>query len=131
MNGPARQRGISLFAAIFLIVVVATVGVTVTAITVTQSIGSVQSLDSTRAWYAARARLERAIDHVLSSGCGGLGDPSINDFNTEISCSSETFNEGGGSDYEVFNLQVAAYRGNRNSGTLVRRDVEAVITDAP
>lgn len=132
MNGPPRQRGISLFAAIFLIVVVATVGVTVTAITVTQNISSAQSLDSTRAWFAARARLERAIDDVLDNpaNCGSLTDPDINGFTTEIDCTATQFEEGGNT-YNVFDIQTAAYRGSRQSGTLVRRDVEAVITDAP
>lgn len=132
MTGPGRQRGISLFAAVFLIVVVAAVGVTVTAITATQNIGSVQSLESTRAWFAARERLERAIAEVLDNpgACGSLGDPGINGFSTEIDCNATQFDEGGNT-YNVFDIHTAAYRGSRQSGTLVRRDVEAVITDAP
>ncbi len=107
-------------------------GVAVTTITVTQSIGSVQSLDSTRAWFAARARLERAIDEVLDNpaNCDSITDPDINGFTTEIDCTATQFDEGGDT-YNVFYIQAAAYRGSRQSGTLVRRDVEAVITDVP
>lgn len=130
------QRGVALFTAIFLIVVIAAVATTVALITTTQQVTSGRSLDATRAYYVARARLDSEIADLATSAsgatCPGTGSGSSEDidgFTTRIeSCNAVGVSEGG-DEYDVFTLTVSAFRGDRGSGTLVRRELEAVVTN--
>jgi MSHA biogenesis protein MshP len=132
-----RQAGVALFTAIFLIVVIAVVATSVALVTTTQQVASGRSLDATRAYYAARARLEREIAVVVATtgsgnDCPDQGQPSaavIEDFETRlVACTAVEIAEGG-DNYDIFTLRVAAFRGSRDAGTLVRREVQAVVTN--
>lgn len=131
------QRGVALFTAIFLVVVIAALAATVAVVTTTQQVGSGRALDASGALHAARARLEREIAATATSApgsgtCPATGAGSQTDiagFTTELErCDAITVNEGG-ADYEVFTLRAAAFRGDRASGTLVRRELRAVVTN--
>ena len=126
----SRNRGAALFTAIFLIVVLAAIGITVTLITTTQQVSSAQGLDATRAYYAARARLEQEIDFSVNGpgGCSGNGNQTTQGFTTTFTCSAVGVQEGGSS-YNVLTMSVTAYRGDRAAGTRVRRRVRVQITD--
>lgn len=135
MSGKTLQRGVALFTAVFLIAAVAVLAASVSLIAGQQQLTSAQSLDQTRAYYAARARLDQEIAALLGgSSCAALGPPASEDtfgFATAISaCSGATVDEGGMS-YQVFDLGVSASRGSLEAGTLVRRTVRVQITDAP
>ena len=132
-----HETGFALFTAIFLIVVLAVVATAVAVISTTQQVTSGRSLDATRAYYAARARLDREIANAVGT-TPGAGDcastnagiqQTIRGFTTDLEdCSAVSVSEGG-TDYEVFTLTTAAFRGNRNAGTLVRRELQAVVTN--
>lgn len=125
----SRNTGVALFTAIFLIVVLAAIGIAVTLITTTQQVSSAQGLDATRAYYAARARLEQEIDIAVGGGgCSGNGNQSTHGFTTTFSCSAVAVQEGGNA-YNVLTMTVTAYRGDRDSGTRVRRILRAQVTD--
>lgn len=123
----SRNTGAALFTAIFLIVVLAGLGITVALISTTQQVSSAQGLDATRAYYAARARLERVIDDAVGGSCSS-GQVSLHGFTTEAICSAVAVNEGG-TNYSVYTITVIAYRGSRDAGTRVRREVRAQVTD--
>lgn len=130
-----RQQGAALITAIFLIVVIAIVAAMVANVAATQQVTSGRALDATRAYYAARTRLERVID-VVAAGtytaddCPTIPAPSsIDGFTTELELCDETPVSEGGAQYDVFILRVSAYRGDRTSGTLVRRELRAVVTN--
>ena len=125
----ARNRGAALFTAIFLIVVLAAIGITVGVITGTQQISSAQGLDATRAYYAARARLEQEIATAVGGGgCPPQVDQTTQGFTTRFSCSEVAVQEGG-SPYNVLTMTVTAFRGDRDGGTRVRRRLRVQITD--
>lgn len=125
----SRNTGVALFTAIFLIVVLAGLGITVALISTTQQVSTVQALDATRAYYAARARLEQEIDIAVGGGgCSGNGDQTTHGFTTSFECEAVAIQEGGAS-YNVLTMTVAAYRGSRDAGTRVRRVVRAQVTD--
>jgi MSHA biogenesis protein MshP len=136
MSMPERQRGVALFTVVFLIVVVGALGVTVALISGQQQLTSAQTLDQTRALYAARARLEREIASRLDgSGCPSL--PAIkNDdvmgFRTELTVCEKTpdIREGGRDPYDIYRIGVRASRGSQSAGTLVQREVRAQVTNA-
>lgn len=124
-----RNTGAALFAAIILIVVLAGIAISVGLITTTQQISSGQALEATRAYYAARARLEQEIDHAIDGGgtCSGAGNESVEGFTTTFSCSAVAVSEGG-NNYNVLTMSVTAHRGSRASGTRVRRTLRAQVT---
>ncbi len=125
----SRNTGVALFTAIFLIVVLAAVGIAVTLLSTTQQLSSAQALDATRAYYAARARMEQEIDNAVGGGgCSGNGIQDVRGFTTVLQCASTTVEEGG-DNYNVITMTVTAYRGSRDAGTRVRRVVRAQVTD--
>ena len=140
MNGMNRQQGVALFTVVFLIVVVGLLGVTLAFVSGQQQLTSAQTLDQTRAQYAARARLEREIADVLdsSASCPSTPETTSDDvmgFQTVlVNCQPDPANDPnvseGGFDYTVYSLEVRASRGNQRSGTLVQRTLRAQVTDA-
>jgi len=135
-----RQGGTALLIGVFLIVVIALVGTMIALTSTTQQVASARNLQATQAYYAARARLERALAVVVNTtgnanACPTDGPPSDTpDFAGTgftirlVDCDSVDVDEGGDT-YEVYSLEVAAFTGSRSSGTLVRRDLEAVVTN--
>lgn len=131
------ERGVALFTAIFLIVVIAAAAATVALITTTQQVSSGRSLDATRAYYVARARLDREIASLVGTSGSGNACPvtgggsatTIEGFTTRIETCNAVAVAEGGDDYDVFTLTVSAFRGNRDAGTLVRRELQAVVTN--
>lgn len=128
-----RQQGAALFTAIFLIVVITAIAAMVANIATTQQITSGRSLDAVRAYNAARTRLEREIATVATTSpgasCPSTGTVTVDGFTTELEDCEVTSVSEGGSDYDVFILRVAAYRGDRLGGTLVRRELRASVTN--
>lgn len=128
-----RQQGAALFTAIFLIVVIAVIAAMVANVATTQQITSGRSLDATRAYNAARVRLEREVASVATStppaSCSSTGTVSIDGFTTELLTCEVTNVSEGGDNYDIFVLRTAAYRGDRTSGTLVRRELRAVVAN--
>jgi len=125
----AQQRGVALFTAIFLIVVIAAVAAAFAVTTTTQQLSSGRALDAEGAYAAANGRLDIAIAEVLTGGCGTVSENDIHGYGIDLSCSSTDVQEGGES-YTIYELSVTASRGDRRSGTLVRRTVQAQVTDA-
>lgn len=129
MKALARQRGVALFTAIFLIVVISAVAAAFALTTTTQQLSSGRALDAAGAYAAANGRLDIAIAEVLGGGCGSVTDDDIHGYAIDLSCSSTDVQEGG-NDYTIYEFSVTASRGDRRSGTLVRRTVQAQVTDA-
>lgn len=139
MRAVSRQRGAALIIGVFLIVVIALVGSMIALTSSTQQLTSGRNLQATGAYYAAQARLEREIDNVADTvpGSGSCADAdtgvtqTIDGFTTELAdCQAQEDIEEGGSTYDVFWLEVTAFDGSRSSGTLVRRQIEASVTNA-
>jgi Tfp pilus assembly protein PilX len=134
-----RQKGAALLIAVFVIIVIGgTVGAMVALTSTTQQITSARNMQATGAFYAARARLEREINTVADTSghgnsCPDTGASSDNTddhgFTTRLvddGCERVKVDEGGVK-YEVYYLRAAAFDGSRASGTLVRRELEAVV----
>ena len=129
-----RQRGAALITSIFLIVVIAAIATMVANIATTQQVTSGRALDVTRAYYAARARLDAEVAQLAATSghvscVSPVADSQLNGITTvRLSCDPVSVSEGG-ADYTVFTVRVAAYRGDRTAGTLVRRELRAVVTN--
>lgn len=71
IDGLGKQRGASLLAVIFLLVVVAFFGTVVVSLVATQSFTSVNEMQSTQAFYVAEGGLERAVGYFLGPTLAG------------------------------------------------------------
>ena len=122
-----RQRGVGLFTAIFLIVVLAALGTSVALIATSQQISSARSLNLTRAYYAARAGIDEAVADARGGTCAA-GSTQISGIDVDWTCSGESVNERGDT-YTIFTIRATAVAGSKSSGTLVRRRLEVQATD--
>lgn len=124
-----RQSGVALFTVIFLLVVIALVAGMVAMVTTTQQLSSARTLDAERAYYAALGQLDLALDDAVDNGnCPADDTRTLAGFTTRVQCTAANVSEGGET-YNVYSIEVSAFRGNRDAGTLVRRTVRAQITD--
>ncbi len=136
---PGRQHGVALFTVVFLIVVVGGLAVTVGLISGQQQLGSAQALDQTRAYYAARARLDREIaallppapDNDTCPATPGTNNSDVGGFTTVIDACAVTTVDEGGATYDIYELEVRAFRGSAEAGTLVQRSIGVQVTEAP
>jgi MSHA biogenesis protein MshP len=131
-----RNRGFSLVAAIFLLVVVATLAAYIVALGTVQRQTSTLSILSARALAAAESGLEWAAASVLENDtCFAaqtftLSGGAAAGFEVSVSCDSHSYSEGP-NDYEVFRLQASADLGSPSEPGYVRRTLRASITTAP
>lgn len=129
MKALARQRGVALFTAIFLIVVISAVAAAFALTTTTQQLSSGRALDAEGAYATANGRLDIEIANVLDGATCEDGNDTPRGYDVEWTCEDTSVDEGGES-YTIYEISVTASRGDRRSGTLVRRTVQAQFTDA-
>ena len=102
------QHGFAAIAAIFLVVVLAALGSFMITFSNTQQITSAQDIQGSRAYWAARAGLEWAVvaipaapalcpNTALTAIAAGVGPGPLDGFTLQISCSKNTYTEGGSS----------------------------------
>ena len=145
MKVSARQRGFSLITAIFLIVVVAVLGVFMVTIGSVQQQTASFSLLSSRALYAADSGMQWGIRRITRDGAAGLSCPaapasgqvSFNlsggaaaGFAVTLTCSVQNFTENP-DNYNVYSLTSFASRGSIGTPDYYSRTLRATITTAP
>lgn len=141
----SKQSGFSLIAAIFLIVVVASLGVFMVTIGSVQQQTSTFSILSTRALFAADSGIQWAIRRITQNAAAGvncpaapatgqvnfiIGSGAISGYNVVITCNVQNFDEGP-DNYNVYNLASLASNGVFGSPDYHSRNIRASITTAP
>jgi MSHA biogenesis protein MshP len=145
MNPVSRHSGFSLITAIFLIVVVAGLGVFMVTISSVQQQTSSLSILSSRALLAADSGMQWAMRRVTRDAAAGLNCPAapatgqasftisggaISGYGVTVTCSVQNFTENP-DNYDVYNLTSRAGRGTLGSPDYHSRTVRASITTAP
>ena len=128
-----RQRGFGLVAALFLIVVVAGVIMTMAQVSVVQSNTASLALQQARAWQAANAGLELAIANAAKGSCPSLLPftlPGLDGFTIQVSRCD--VNETGHLDEEqqalrIYRLVSRAEYGAPGQPDYAFRQLEAVV----
>jgi len=117
-----NQAGFTLVQAIFILVVLALLGVMMMRLSGVQSSTGVFALQGARAYQAARSGLEWGAAQAVAGGtCNGSF--TLNDFSVTVSCSSSPFTEGATS-ITVFQINAAAIYGTYGSPDFVSRQVQ-------
>lgn len=129
-----QQRGVSLVAAIFLLVVLAGLGVFAVRLGVLQSQTTSSGLQAAQAFHAARGGIAWAAHQALNGGvCGptvlNLSEAGTSGFDVTIQCAQSSHVEAG-TTLNVFVIDALAESGTYGGPDYVSRRVQAKITDA-
>lgn len=138
-DGPTsrRQRGFSIVAGIFILVVLAALAGFVVSVSTTQNVTFVQDLQGARAYQAARAGVERSIHQWLpatgTGTCTGTGGTPLTFAGTDLSGFSVTVTANvrthAGSGIRFCDIVSTATTTGINPGSLgyVERELRAVV----
>jgi MSHA biogenesis protein MshP len=126
MKLPIRQTGFAAVAAIFLVVVLAAMGAFMVSISNSQQISSVQDVQGTRAYWAAKGGLEWGITtaNALLACPTSPTALTLDGLNVSVTCTTSSFSEGGKT-VTIFNLSALASSGTLGTVTYVERSVSA------
>jgi MSHA biogenesis protein MshP len=134
MKTVRAQTGFTLIAAIFLLVVVASLVVYMTNIRVVQQTTVVYGLQGARAIMAARSGLEWGISRAIVGGsCAAstsFTDPALAGFNVEVQCSQTTHTEGTAI-VPIYRLSAIASSGGYGSLDYVQRRLRVTVSVDP
>jgi MSHA biogenesis protein MshP len=129
-----KQLGVSLVAAIFLLVVLAGLGVFAVRLGVLQAQTTTSGLRAAQAFHAARGGIAWAAHQALNGGvCGAavlnLSEGGTSGFDVTIQCAQSSHVEAG-STLNVFVIDALAEAGTYGGPDYVSRRLQAKITDA-
>ena len=131
---PRRQRGFALVVAIFLLVVLASLGVYIVKISGVQHATVNIALLGSRAFEAARTGIEWGAFQALDSGACttttlSLTEGGLTGFDVDVTCSSSAHTESGNA-YTLFLIDVEARNGVYGTPDYVSRRMQARVTNA-
>jgi len=131
--GRQHERGASLIAAIFLLVVLASLGAFAVRLGLMQQQTTSTGLLATQALHAAKSGVAWAAQRALASGwCAtaslGLAEAGTAGFTLDVSCTQTSHVEGGAT-LEVYRIDVLAEFGTYGQADYVSRRIEAKIVD--
>ncbi len=131
---PGRQRGFALVAAIFLIVVLSSLGLYMVRISAIQHQTVNVALLGARAFHAARTGIEWGVYQALDGNCTtqtlNLSEGGLDGFDVDVTCTSSAHTETGDT-YNIFVIDVEARAGAYGNPDYVSRRIQATLTDAP
>ena len=131
------QKGFSLVTAVFLLVVVATLGVYMVTLGTTQQQTSTLSILSARAFAAVESGIEWGVAQVVAgNACFGspasfsLSGGAAAGYDIVATC-SETSHTEGTTTFKVFQVGATATRGSVGNDDFTERAMRATVTTAP
>ncbi|MCJ8168413.1 hypothetical protein [Atopomonas sediminilitoris] len=110
-----REQGFSLVAAMFLMIVVASVVIAMARLSANQSATGSLLIQQARAYQAARAGLEWGIYQALNGG-GCTGTPtmtgSLSEYSVSVTCTPTGYTGDDGNPLTIYRLSAAAQNGS-------------------
>lgn len=128
------QRGISLVPALFLLIVLAALGIVAVRLSAIQSQTVVLAMQSARAFSAARAGIDwSAYRAIVNGNCSNstltLTEGGLNGFVVDTYCAVSSHSEGSAT-VQVFTIDAFARSGVYGAPDYVSRRMQSTITDA-
>ena len=130
------QRGFSLVAAVFIIVVLAILGLMMVTIGGMERATADAAAQGARAYYAARAGIEwGAFQAVTTGSCPAsasfsLPVPGLNGFTVAVNCTATAHRERSAT-YNVYAINSTATFRNFGTADYISRTLRVTVTDAP
>ncbi|MCR4303399.1 MAG: hypothetical protein NUV63_04105 [Gallionella sp.] len=136
-----HERGFALVAAIFIVVVLAMLGIMMVTIGGMERATASAAVQGTRAFYAARSGIEWGIFQAMppTSSCAAsssftLTVPGLDSFNVTVQCALTPpgiQHRERGDTYNVYVVTSTATSGNFGDADYVSRTLQVTVTDAP
>ena len=136
-----NQRGFSIVAAIFLVVVLGALGVFIVTIGSVQRTTTITALQAARAYEAARSGIEWGLlNATFAAGCFAsptavdvTGAPGLAGMTVSVICTVSDHSEGlaGGTNRRIFTLTSTASSGTFGEPYYVSRQIRVSSVDAP
>ncbi len=129
-----QQKAFSLVPALFLIIVLASLGVVAVRMSVVGSQTVVLAMQGSRADAAARSGVEWAIyQAIVNNNCAAstslpLNEGGLSGFTVNVSCSSASFTEGQDT-VTVYTVEAFAFSGAYGQPDYISRRVRTTLTD--
>jgi len=131
-----QERGFALVIAIFIVVVLALIGIMMVTIGGVQRATAAAAAQGTRAYYAARSGIEwGAFQAIQNNNCAlltnfALAAPGLNGFNVTVQCISTQHKERSDT-YNVYVITSTATSGAFGTSDYVSRQLQITVTNAP
>lgn len=130
----AKQGGVSLVTAVFLIVVLASLGTFAVRLTAVQQQTTGAAIRSTQAMLAAQSGIDWAAHRALNGGTCitatlALTEAGANGFTVSVSCSQSAHTEAG-TTINVYSIEALAQSGVYGGPDYVSRRLHVKVTDA-
>jgi MSHA biogenesis protein MshP len=127
-----RQRGFTLLAGLFILIVLAALGAFMVRVSSMQHLSSAQDIQGSRAYQAARAGIEwgmyqalRNSSCVASASLTALG--GLTDFGVTVTCAQSSYTEGANT-VNVYDITATAATGTLGSAGYVERQLRATVS---
>mgnify|MGYP006969376164 CR=1 FL=1 len=129
----SRQKGISLVPALFLLIVLAALGIVAVRLTAVQQQTVVLAMQSARAYAAAQAGVDWSAYQALVNGsCAAatinLTEAGLAGFTVDTTCSSTAHSEGPNT-VRVYEIEAFARAGAYGTPDYVSRRIRSTVTD--
>lgn len=136
MKARRRESGFALVTAIFVLVALAGAASALLSLSGDQRTAALTSLETARAYQAARSGVEWAAVHALrdhacpSDTSFALDEGGLRGFQVSVACASSQHTDGAAAE-TVFQITSVAERDAFGSAGYVKRQLRATLTDAP
>lgn len=136
MSNKAQQAGFLLPAAIFIMVILAGLGAYALNISSVQNNASIQDIQGTRAYHAARAGTEWAAHQIIQTsplttlpGCPGT-TLTIDGFSVAVVCESTASytEQGGDNTIQLYDISSTASFGTLNTKNYIERRIDLTLS---
>ena len=130
-----KQKGFSLLAAIFVMVVLALISTYIVSIAAMSRSTNTLAIEGMRAYFAARSGVEWGVFQVVNNpgSCFtsptnlGLSQGGVDGYNVRVTCSVDTFLEGAGN-FNIFTVTAFATKGTFGSTNYSSREMRVKVT---
>lgn len=137
-----KQQGVALVAAIFLLVVLAALGVYLVQMAGTQRATALFALQGARAYHAAKSAVEFGVHQVSNNAAAACGattsspvsqtisfsEGGLQGFNAAVTCEYTRHDENGDC-FNVYVIDVQASRGTYGTANYVSRQLQTTVTN--
>ncbi len=136
--GGNHERGFALVAAVFIVVVLALLGIMMVTIGGMQRATASAATQGARAYHAAQTGIEWGVFQALAAGSCfpspssfPLSGPGLDGFSVTVKCVATSHKEGGDPPYNVYVITSTATSGNFGDSAYVSREIEITVAPPP
>lgn len=131
MNRRRRASGAALITALFLVAVLAAIGIAMSRLSNVENDTRTKAVLASRVYYGAKAGLEWGIQQAIAGGACAAGTPALGagltGVSVSVACSSSTHGAGN----IVYYIASTATTGTLGSASYAERRMEATVSNIP